>query len=201
MTAYEVHSGSWRHADQQSLNYRELADQLVPYLLDMGFTHLELMPVTAHPYGGSWGYQPIGMFAVDARQGDPDDLRYLVDQCHINGIAVIVDWVPAHFHPDWGTHEFNLSRREVINYLTASALFWVEEFHIDAIRVDAVASMLYLDYSREDGEWVANEFGGNQDLDAVAFLRHLNTRVHAANAITIAEESTAWPAVEHGLDE
>jgi len=225
MTAYEIHTGSWRRADNQCLSYRDLADQLVPYLVDMGFSHLELMPVTAHPYGGSWGYQPIGMFAADCRQGDPDDLRYLIDQCHLNSIAVIIDWVPAHFpkdehglacfdgtrlyehadprrgdHPDWGTHEFNLSRREVINYLTASALFWVKEFHIDALRVDAVASMLYLDYSREDGQWLANEFGGNQDLDAVAFLRHLNTRVHAAGAITIAEESTAWPAVSRPVE-
>lgn len=225
MTIYEIHTGSWRHADGKPLSYRGLADQLVPYLLDMGFTHVELMPVTAHPFDGSWGYQPIGLFAADPRQGEPDDLRYLIDQCHINGIGVIVDWVPAHFpkddhglrlfdgsslyehqdprrgeHPDWGTHEFNLGRNEVKNYLTASALYWVREFHIDALRVDAVASLLYLDYSREPGSWVANESGGNEDLDAVAFLRHMNTRVHAAGAITIAEESTSWPMVSRPVE-
>lgn len=226
MLGYEIHAASWRHADGKPLPWRELTEQLIPYLKDMGFTHLELMPVTAHPFDGSWGYQPIGLFATDPRLGDPDDLRYLIDQCHINGIAVIMDWVPAHFprdehglshfdgthlyehadprrgaHPDWGTLEFNLARREVVNYLTASALFWVEQFHIDALRVDAVASMLYLDYSRNDGEWTPNQFGGNQDLDAVEFLKHMNTRVHAANAITIAEESTSWPRVSRPVED
>ncbi len=225
MLGYEIHTASWRHADEQPMDYRQLAEQLIPYLKDMAFTHVELMPVTAHPFDGSWGYQPIGLFAADPRLGDPDDLRFLIDQCHLNGIAVIMDWVPAHFprdehglsyfdgtelyehadprrgaHPDWGTLEFNLARREVVNYLTASALFWIEQFHIDALRVDAVASMLYLDYSREAGEWSPNALGGNEDLDAVAFLRHMNTRVHAANAITIAEESTSWPRVSQPVE-
>lgn len=227
MTIYELHAASWRHDEHGPLSIRELATQLLPYIKEMGFTHIELMPVTAHPYGGSWGYQPIGLFAPDSRLGEPDDFRYLIDQCHINGIGVIMDWVPAHFpldehglsqfdgthlyehadpkrrdHPDWGTYEFNMGRREVVNYLTASALYWVNEFHIDALRVDAVASMLYLDYSRESGQWVPNQFGGNADLEAVDFLKHFNACVHAAGAITIAEESTAWPQVtgmvEHG---
>ena len=228
MAIYEVHLGSWRRGDgNRWLSYRELADQLVDYVLDMGFTHVEFLPVSEHPFDGSWGYQPIGMFAPTWRFGPPDDFRALVDRCHAAGIGVIVDWVPAHFpkdehglrrfdgtalyehadprkgeHADWGTLIFNFGRREVRNYLIGSALYWINEFHVDALRVDAVASMLYLDYSREDGEWVPNEFGGNENLEAVEFLKQLNTEVHAHGATTHAEESTAWPAVsrpiEHG---
>ncbi len=223
---YEVHLGSWRRKDgNQWLGYRELADELVGYVRDMGFTHIELLPVTEHPFDGSWGYQPIGMFAPTWRFGPPDDFRYLVDRCHAEGIGVIVDWVPAHFprdehglrrfdgtalyehedprkgeHADWGTLIFNYGRREVLNYLIGCALYWVEEFHIDGLRVDAVASMLYLNYSREEGEWVPNEFGGNENLEAVEFLKRLNTEVHAHGATTHAEESTAWPAVSRPVD-
>ena len=228
MAIYEVHLGSWRRGDgNRWLSYRELADQLIDYVLDMGFTHVEFLPVSEHPFDGSWGYQPIGLFAPTWRFGPPDDFRLLVDRCHAAGIGVIVDWVPAHFpkdehglrrfdgsalyehadprkgeHADWGTLIFNFGRREVRNYLIGSALCWINEFHIDALRVDAVASMLYLDYSREDGEWVPNEFGGNENLEAVEFLKQLNREVHAHGATTHAEESTAWPAVsrpvEHG---
>jgi 1,4-alpha-glucan branching enzyme len=225
MSIYEVHLGSWRRRPEDGdrpLGYRELARELVAYLVDMGFTHLELLPVSEHPFDGSWGYQPIGMYAPTQRFGTPDDFRFLVDECHRAGIAVIIDWVPAHFprdthglgrfdgtalyehedprkgeHADWGTLIFNYGRREVINYLIGSALYWIDEFHVDALRVDAVASMLYLDYSREDGEWLPNEFGGNENLDALDFLRLMNEKVHAAGAVTIAEESTAWPGVSH----
>ncbi|MEL7312098.1 MAG: 1,4-alpha-glucan branching protein GlgB [Pseudomonadota bacterium] len=218
---YEVHLGSWRRADgDRWLSYRELADTLVPYVAEQGFTHIELLPVTEHPFDGSWGYQPIGMFAPTWRFGTPDDFRCFVDRCHQAGIGVIVDWVPAHFprddhglarfdgtalyehedprkgaHADWGTLIFNYGRTEVVNYLIGSALYWIHEFHIDALRVDAVASMLYLDYSREAGEWVPNEHGGNENLEAVAFLKRLNEQVHAAGGATYAEESTAWPGV------
>ena len=223
VSVYEVHLGSWRRKpeeDNRALSYRELADELVGYVSDMGFTHIELLPPTEHPFDGSWGYQPIGMYAPTHRFGEPDDFRYLVDACHQAGIGVIMDWVPAHFprdehglgqfdgtalyehedprkgaHADWGTLIFNYGRREVINYLIGSALYWVEEFHIDALRVDAVASMLYLDYSRKEGEWVPNEHGGNENLEAVEFLRHLNIVLHGRGATTYAEESTAWPAV------
>lgn len=223
VSIYEVHLGSWRRKADNSnscLNYRELADQLVPYLLEMGFTHVELLPVSEHPFGGSWGYQPIGLFAPTSRFGSPDDFRYFVDHCHLNGIGVVLDWVGAHFpndqhglgrfdgsalyehadprlgvHADWDTLVFNYGRVEVVNYLTANALYWVREFHIDALRLDAVASMLYLDYSREEGQWVPNEYGGNENLAAIAFLRQLNTLVHAEGAVTIAEESTAWSGV------
>jgi len=223
---YEVHLGSWRRKDDGSyLTYRDLAQELVPYAADMGFTHIELLPVTEHPFDGSWGYQPIGMFAPTQRFGSPDDFRFFVDQCHAHGIGVIMDWVPAHFpndehglrrfdgtalyehadprkgeHADWGTLVFNYGRREVINYLIGNALYWIDEFHIDALRVDAVASMLYLDYSREDGEWVPNEFGGNENLEAVEFLKRLNTELHAHGATSYAEESTAWPGVSHPVD-
>ncbi len=223
MSIYEVHLGSWRRraeAGDRWLDYRELAEELVAYVLEMGFTHIELLPVTEHPYDGSWGYQPIGLFAPTWRHGAPEDFKHLVDRCHQAGIGVILDWVPAHFpkdahglarfdgtclyehadprqgeHRDWGTLIYNLSRVEVVNYLIASALWWVEAYHVDALRVDAVASMLYLDYSREEGDWVPNVHGGNENLESVAFLRRLNEQVHAAGAITIAEESTAWPAV------
>jgi len=226
VSVYEVHLGSWRRKDGDGhFTYRELADELVDYVRDMGFTHIELLPVSEHPFDGSWGYQPIGMFAPTQRFGDPDDFRYFVDRCHAAGIAIIVDWVPAHFpkdehglrhfdgtalyehedprkgeHADWGTLIFNFGRREVINYLIGSALYWIDEFHIDALRVDAVASMLYLNYSREEGEWVPNEHGGNENLEAVAFLRRLNTELHAHGATSFAEESTAWPGVSRPVD-
>jgi 1,4-alpha-glucan branching enzyme len=226
VSIYEVHLGSWRRGDGgQFLSYRELAAELVDYVRDLGFTHIELLPVTEHPFDGSWGYQPIGMFAPTQRFGEPDDFRYLVDCCHAAGIGVIIDWVPAHFpkdehglrrfdgtalyehedprkgeHADWGTLIFNFGRREVINYLIGNALYWIDEFHIDAIRVDAVASMLYLDYSREAGEWLPNEQGGNENLEAVAFLRRLNKEVHAHGATSFAEESTAWPGVSRPVE-
>ena len=223
MAIYEVHLGSWRRGDGNTqLGYRELAAQLVDYVAEMGFTHIELLPVSEHPFDGSWGYQPIGLFAPTSRFGKPEDFKYFVDCCHQQGIGVIMDWVPAHFprddfglgrfdgsclyehadprqgeHPDWGTLIFNFGRPEVVNYLIANALFWVEEYHIDALRVDAVASMLYLDYSREQGEWIPNRYGGNENLEAVDFLRLMNERVHAAGAVTMAEESTSWPGVSH----
>ena len=228
VSIYEVHLGSWRRKAEENnrfLSYRELADELVAYVAGMGFTHIELLPVSEHPFDGSWGYQPIGMFAPTQRFGEPDDFRYFVDRCHAAGIAIIIDWVPAHFpqdehglrrfdgtalyehedprkgeHADWGTLIFNFGRREVINYLIGSALYWIDEFHIDALRVDAVASMLYLDYSRKKGEWVPNEQGGNENLEAVAFLRRLNTELHAHGATSYAEESTAWPGVSHPVE-
>jgi len=226
LSIYEVHLGSWRRKQgSQYLSYREIAEQLVSYVAQMGFTHIEFLPVTEHPFDGSWGYQPIGLYAPTQRFGNPDDFRYLVDRCHAAGIAVIIDWVPAHFpkdehglrrfdgtalyehadprrgeHADWGTLIFNFGRREVANYLIGSALYWIDEFHIDAIRVDAVASMLYLDYSREAGEWLPNEHGGNENLEAVAFLRRLNTLLHGHGAISFAEESTAWPGVSRPVD-
>ncbi len=225
MSVYECHMASWRHVPEEGdrpLTYREMAEQLPAYLNEMGFTHVEFLPVAEHPFGGSWGYQVTSYYAPTARFGTPDDFRFLVDALHQAGIGVIVDWVPAHFpkdsfalarfdgtalyehedprqgeHPDWGTLVFNFGRHEVSNFLQANALYWIEELHIDGLRVDAVASMLYLDYSREEGQWVPNKFGGRENLEAVEFLRQLNTVVHAEHpgVLTIAEESTSWPGV------
>jgi 1,4-alpha-glucan branching enzyme len=222
VSIYEVHLGSWRRKDGRPLTYRELADELGDYVADLGFTHVELMPVMEHPFGGSWGYQVTGFYAPTSRFGTPDDFRYFVDRLHVRGIGVILDWVPAHFprddwalalfdgthlyehadprrgaHPDWGTLVFNLARSEVRNFLLANALYWVRDHHADGLRVDAVASMLYLDYSRKAGQWMPNELGGREDLDAVAFLKELNEVLHAREpgVISAAEESTAWPGV------
>ncbi|WP_188149769.1 1,4-alpha-glucan branching protein GlgB [Teredinibacter waterburyi] len=225
ISIYEVHLGSWRRVPEENnryLTYRELAAQLIPYVKDMGFTHLQLMPVSEFPFDGSWGYQPIGMFAPTSRFGSPDDFKYFVDQCHQAGVAVLIDWVPGHFptdqhglgrfdgtplyehadsrqgfHPDWNTFIYNYGRKEVSNYLMANALYWLDVFHIDGLRVDAVASMLYLDYSRKEGEWLPNAYGGRENLEAIDFLRNVNTRVyqHFPDAMMVAEESTAWPGV------
>jgi 1,4-alpha-glucan branching enzyme len=223
MSIYEVHLGSWRrHADGRWLGYRELADTLLPYVASMGFTHVELLPVSEHPFGGSWGYQPTALYAPSARWGDPDDLRAFVDAAHARGLGVILDWVPAHFpvdahgliafdgtplyehadprvgrHAEWGTLVYDFGRNEVSNFLIANALYWLHEFHFDGLRVDAVASMLYLDYSRPAGAWRPNVHGGRENLEAVAFLKRLNEKVYEElpGAMTLAEESTAWPGV------
>ena len=225
LACYEVHLGSWMRIPEDGdryLTYRELADRLIPYVKELGYTHIELLPVMEHPFSGSWGYQVTGFFAPTSRFGSPDDFRAFVDACHQHGIGVILDWVPGHFprdahalarfdgtslyehsdprqgeHRDWGTLIFNYGRNEVRNFLLANALYWLKEFHIDGLRVDAVASMLYLDYSRKEGEWVPNRYGGRENLEAIDFLRRLNTLTHAEHpgTITVAEESTAFPSV------
>jgi 1,4-alpha-glucan branching enzyme len=223
LAIYEVHLGSWRRGEgNRMLSYRELAEQLVDYVREMGFTHIELLPVMEHPLDESWGYQTVGFFAPTSRHGTPQDFMYFVDYCHQHGIGVILDWVPAHFpsdahglayfdgthlyehddprlreHPDWGTRIFNYGRSEVRNFLLNSALFWLEKYHADGLRVDAVASMLYLDYSRKPGQWIPNRYGGNENLDAIDFIKRFNELAHQEHpgVLTIAEESTAWPAV------
>jgi 1,4-alpha-glucan branching enzyme len=228
ISVYEVHLGSWRRGENNRyLSYAEIAETLIPYTKAHGFTHIELMPITEHPFDGSWGYQPIGLYAPTARHGTPSDFKSFVDACHAAEIGVILDWVPGHFpsdehglakfdgsflyehedprkgfHPDWNTLIFNFGRREVVNYLVANARFWLEEYHLDGLRVDAVASMLYLDYSREDGEWIPNPDGSNQNWEAVKFLQTMNADAYSAmdGIMTVAEESTAWPGVTAPTD-
>ena len=232
LLVYEVHLGSWARVPEDGnrpLTYREIAPRLVSHARSLGVTHIELMPIAEHPFTGSWGYQVTGFYAPTSRYGTADDLRFLVDECHREGLGIILDWVPAHFpkddhalrrfdgsalyehedprvgdHPDWGTHIFNLARNEVRGFLTSNALYWLREFHFDGLRVDAVASMLYLDYSREEGEWLSNRYGGRENLEAIEFLRTVNSVVkrEVTGALMMAEESTAWPGVtgnvEHG---
>jgi 1,4-alpha-glucan branching enzyme len=223
MAIYEVHLGSWRRTvDNEFLNYREIADLLIPYTVEMGFTHLQLMPVSEYPFDGSWGYQPVGLFAPTSRFGNKEDFQYFVDQCHQANLGLLIDWVPGHFpsdthglaqfdgshlfehadprqgfHPDWNTLIYNYGRVEVANFLRASALHWLDSYHVDGIRVDAVASMLYLDYSRKAGEWVPNEHGGRENLEAVAFLQRFNEELYRQypGTFSVAEESTSWPGV------
>ena len=231
VSVYELHPGSWKRIPEEGnrwLTYRELADQLVPYVKELGHTHIELLPITEHPFDGSWGYQATGYYAPTSRFGSPDDFRYFVDRCHQEGLGVILDWVPAHFpkdahglgyfdgshlyehedprqgeHMDWGTLIPNFGRHEVSGFLLSSAVFWAEEYHLDGLRVDAVASMLYLDYSREEGQWVPNQYGGRENLEAVEFLKHFNSLLHSEypGFLTFAEESTAFPQVSHPLDQ
>ena len=225
ISVYEVHLGSWRRVPEESnrwLTYRELGDQLIPYVKDLGYTHIELLPIMEHPFDGSWGYQTIGYFAATSRYGSPAEFMEFIDRCHHAGIGVFLDWTPAHFprdtfglaefdgthlyehsdprqgtHPDWGTLVYNYGRNEVQNYLISNALFWLDKYHIDGLRVDAVASMLYLDYSRKAGEWIPNEFGGRENLHAISFIKRMNEVAHGRfpGILTIAEESTSWPSV------
>jgi 1,4-alpha-glucan branching enzyme len=226
ISVYECHLGSWKRVmegeEERFLTYRELAEDLIPYVKSLGFSHIELLPVTEHPFDGSWGYQTLGYFAVTSRFGTPDDFKFFVDRCHQEGLGVILDWVPAHFpkdphglvqfdgshlyehadprkgeHRDWGTLIFNYDRNEVRTFLMSSAVFWADVYHLDGIRVDAVASMLYLDYSREEGDWIPNEFGGRENLGAVSFLKRFNEVMHQEfpGFLTFAEESTSWPMV------
>ena len=225
MSVYECHLGSWMRAEgNRYLTYRELAEKLIPYVRDMGFTHIELLPITEYPFDGSWGYQPVSLFAPTSRFGSPEEFCSLVEAAHEAGIGLILDWVPGHFpndphglglfdgthlyehadprqgyHQDWGTYIYNYGRQEVAAFLVANARFWLEHYHLDGLRVDAVASMLYLDYSRKAGEWVPNRYGGNENLDAIDFLRRMNEVAYRAapGVITVAEESTAWPGVSH----
>jgi 1,4-alpha-glucan branching enzyme len=228
LSFYEVHAASWVHPDGRIPTWDELAERLVPYVKEMGFTHVELMPVAEHPFGGSWGYQPLSLFAPSARFGPPEGFARFVDACHRNDIGVVVDWVPGHFptdahgmarfdgtalyehqdpregfHQDWNTYIYNFGRREVQGFLIASGLYWIEQFHVDGLRVDAVASMLYRDYSRSEGQWIPNVYGGRENLEAIGFLRHFNAVVaeRCAGAITIAEESTAFPGVSRPISE
>jgi len=231
VSIYEVHLGSWRRKGgeyNEYLNYRELAEQLIPYVIYMGFTHIQMMPVSEYPFDGSWGYQPVGMFAPTCRFGSPEDFKYFIDCCHKNNIAVLLDWVPGHFptdehglgqldgsclyehedvrkgfHPDWKTLIYNYGRAEVVSYLISNALYWLDEFHIDGLRVDAVASMLYLDYSREADEWVPNIHGGRENLEAIELLRQVNSRAYFnyPGIMMVAEESTAWPGVSKPVSE
>lgn len=231
MNVFEVHLGSWQKGPGRThgwLDYRDLAKRLADYCHRMHFTHVELMPISEHPYSGSWGYQTVGYFAPTSRHGSPEDFMYFVDYMHQRGIGVLVDWVPAHFpkdahglrqfdgtplyehadprqgeHPDWGTMIFNFGRNEVRNFLVANAMFWLDKYHIDGLRVDAVASMLYLDYSREEGDWIPNRFGGRENLEAIDFLREFNVAVHEKfpGTITAAEESTAWPGVSRPVQD
>lgn len=230
VSIYEVHLGSWRRKGDENhyLTYRDLAEQLVPYVVEMGFTHIQMMPISEYPFDGSWGYQPIGMFSPTCRFGSPEDFRYLIDCCHQNNIAVLLDWVPGHFptdlhglgkfdgtslyehedlrkgfHPDWKTLIYNYGRAEVVSYLISNALYWLDEFHIDGLRVDAVASMLYLDYSREEGEWLPNEHGSRENLEAIELLKQVNSRAYFnyPGIMMVAEESTAWPGVSKPVSE
>ena len=224
MTIYEVHLGSWRrhYEGNRYYSYQDMIREMVPYVAGMGFTHIELLPITEYPFDGSWGYQPVGLFAPTARYGTPDEFRALVDAFHQAGIGVILDFVPGHFplddhglaqfdgthlydhadprqgyHPDWNTAVFNYGRHEVSNYLIAAATFWADKYHLDALRVDAVASMLYLDYSRKHGEWIPNQYGGRENLEAIDFIRRMNEVVYSEHPgiVTMAEESTSWPMV------